>query len=51
MNEGTTLAIVEDDPEIRALLGGFLEGEGFRVESLDGAPPLTGASPKGRRRT
>ncbi|KAF1857796.1 hypothetical protein Lal_00041234 [Lupinus albus] len=40
MNEGTTLAIVEDDPEIRALLGGFLEGEGFRVESLDGGAAL-----------
>jgi two-component system, OmpR family, response regulator len=40
MNEGTTLAIVEDDPEIRALLGNFLEGEGFRVESLDGGSAL-----------
>ncbi|MCJ2013238.1 response regulator [Methylobacterium sp. J-076] len=40
MNEGITLAIVEDDPEIRALLGGFLEGEGFRVESLDGGAAL-----------
>lgn len=40
MNEGTTLAIVEDDPEIRALLGGFLEGEGFRVERFDGGAAL-----------
>ena len=40
MNEGTTLAIVEDDPEIRALLAGFLEGEGFRVECFDGGAAL-----------
>ncbi|MDP4025960.1 response regulator transcription factor [Methylobacterium sp. NEAU 140] len=40
MNEGTTLAIVEDDPEIRALLGGFLEGEGFSVVRLDGGAAL-----------
>ncbi|MCE4223504.1 response regulator [Methylobacterium sp. C25] len=40
MNDGTTLAIVEDDPEIRALLSGFLEGEGFCVRPLDGGGAL-----------
>jgi DNA-binding response OmpR family regulator len=40
MNDGTTLALVEDDPEIRALLGGFLEGEGFAVRHLDGGVAL-----------
>ncbi|GLS42513.1 response regulator [Methylobacterium brachythecii] len=40
MNVGTTLAIVEDDPEIRALLGGLLEGEGFSVRALDGGAAL-----------
>ena len=40
MNEGTTLAVVEDDVEIRGLLAGFLEGEGFRVECFDGGSAL-----------
>lgn len=37
MHEGTTIAIVEDDTDIRALLAGYLEGESFRVVALSGA--------------
>lgn len=48
MNEGTTLAVVEDDPEIRALLGGFLEQEGFRVECFDGGSALDRRLAQGR---
>jgi two-component system, OmpR family, response regulator len=40
MHEGTTIAVVEDDPDIRALLAGYLEGEGFRVVALDGGASL-----------
>jgi len=40
MTDGTTIAIVEDDPEIRALLAGYLEGEGLRVVAFEGAPGL-----------
>lgn len=40
MHEGTTLAVVEDDPEIRALLASYLEGEGFRIVALDGGASL-----------
>ncbi|KAA0123976.1 response regulator [Methylobacterium sp. P1-11] len=40
MHEGTTIAIVEDDAEIRTLLAGYLEGEGFRIVALDGAAGL-----------
>ncbi|MEG9525633.1 MAG: response regulator [Hyphomicrobiales bacterium] len=40
MHEGTTIAIVEDDSDIRALLAGYLEGEGFRVVALDGGASL-----------
>ncbi|PJI54043.1 DNA-binding response regulator, partial [Methylobacterium radiotolerans] len=40
MHEGTTIAIVEDDPDIRALLAGYLEGEGFRTVALDGGAAL-----------
>ncbi|UMY16713.1 response regulator [Methylobacterium organophilum] len=40
MNDGTTIAIVEDDPDIRSLLAGFLEGEGFRVVGFDGGASL-----------
>jgi two-component system, OmpR family, response regulator len=40
MHEGTTIAIVEDDTDIRALLAGYLEGEGFRVVALDGGTSL-----------
>ncbi len=40
MSDVTTLAIVEDDPEIRALLGTFLEAEGFRVVHADSGPAL-----------
>ena len=40
MHEGTTIAIVEDDTDIRALLAGYLEGEGFRVVALDGGSSL-----------
>lgn len=40
MHEGTTIAIVEDDPDIRALLAGYLEGEGFRAVALDGGAAL-----------
>ena len=40
MHEGTAIAVVEDDPDIRALLAGYLEGEGFRVVALDGGASL-----------
>ncbi|MBE7201920.1 MAG: response regulator [Parafilimonas terrae] len=40
MHEGTTIAVVEDDPDIRTLLAGYLEGEGFRVVALDGGASL-----------
>ncbi|WP_342110081.1 response regulator transcription factor [Methylobacterium sp. SI9] len=40
MTDGTTIAIVEDDPEIRALLAGYLEGEGLRVVAVDGGASL-----------
>ncbi|MDQ0449360.1 DNA-binding response OmpR family regulator [Methylobacterium aerolatum] len=48
MNEGTTLAVVEDDAEIRSLLAGFLEGEGFRVECFDGGAALDKRLTQGR---
>ncbi|MBP1178878.1 two-component system OmpR family response regulator [Methylobacterium sp. PvR107] len=35
-----TIAIVEDDSDIRALLAGYLEGEGFHVVALDGGASL-----------
>lgn len=40
MNDDTCLALVEDDPEIRSLLAGFLEGEGYRVVCLEGGAGL-----------
>jgi len=40
MTDGTTIALVEDDPEIRALLASYLEGEGFHVIALDGGAGL-----------
>jgi DNA-binding response OmpR family regulator len=40
MSDPTTLAIVEDDDDIRTQLAGYLEGEGFRVVSLDGGASL-----------
>ncbi|MGU3666520.1 response regulator [Methylobacterium sp. A49B] len=40
MHEGTTIAVVEDDPDIRTLLADYLEGEGFRVVALDGGASL-----------
>jgi two-component system, OmpR family, response regulator len=40
MHEGTTIAVVEDDPDIRTLLAGYLEGEGFRIVALDGGASL-----------
>ncbi|MGH1572853.1 response regulator [Methylobacterium sp. P31] len=50
MHEGTAIAVVEDAPDIRALLAGYLEGEGFRVVTLDGGAsldrlPATGPAP------
>ena len=40
MTDGTTIAIVEDDDDIRGQLAGYLEDEGFRVVSLDGGAGL-----------
>ena len=40
MEESGTLAVVEDDAEIRALLGSFLESQGFRVLCVEGAEKL-----------
>src|SRR5690606_27063345 len=34
------IAIVEDDPEIRALVGGLLAREGFDTRACDNAPAL-----------
>ncbi len=46
----TTIAIVEDDDDIRTQLASYLEEEGYRVASLDGGAGLdrllaTGARP------
>jgi two-component system, OmpR family, response regulator len=40
MSERCTIALVEDDPEIRNLLSDYLDREGFRVVSLDGGAAL-----------
>lgn len=40
MADSTTIAIVEDDDDIRIQLTGYLEGEGFRVVGLDGGSGL-----------
>ncbi|MGV7032760.1 response regulator [Methylobacterium symbioticum] len=40
MADSTTIAIVEDDDDIRTQLAAYLEGEGFRVMSLDGGAHL-----------
>ncbi|MET3486018.1 response regulator transcription factor [Methylobacterium sp. 1973] len=40
MTDGTTIAIVEDDDDIRGQLAGYREEEGFRVVSLDGGAGL-----------
>ncbi len=40
MCDSITIAIVEDDDDIRTQLTGYLEGEGFRVVGLDGGAGL-----------
>ena len=40
MTDGTTIAIVEDDDDIRTQLAGYLDGEGFRVIGLSGGAGL-----------
>ncbi|GAB6970635.1 response regulator [Methylobacterium phyllosphaerae] len=40
MTDGTTIAIFEDDDDIRSQLAGYREEEGFRVVSLDGGAGL-----------
>ncbi|SFV05834.1 DNA-binding response regulator, OmpR family, contains REC and winged-helix (wHTH) domain [Methylobacterium sp. 174MFSha1.1] len=40
MTDGTTIAIVEDDDDIRTQLAGYLENEGFRVVTFDGGAGL-----------
>ncbi|KMO15621.1 response regulator [Methylobacterium platani] len=49
MKDDPTIALVEDDPEIRALLAGYLESEGFRVRCLDGGAGLDRLLAQGRR--
>jgi len=40
MDQATLIAVVEDDPEIRALVGKLLSREGFEVELCNGANEL-----------
>ena len=40
MADSITIAIVEDDDDIRTQLAGYLEGEGFRVVGVDGGAGL-----------
>ncbi|WP_342154123.1 response regulator transcription factor [Methylorubrum sp. SB2] len=40
MTDGTIIALVEDDDDIRSQLAAYLEDEGFRVVSLDGGAGL-----------
>ncbi|MGH1588526.1 response regulator [Methylobacterium phyllosphaerae] len=40
MTDGTIIAIVEDDDDIRSQLAAYLEDEGFRVVCLDGGASL-----------
>jgi len=40
MDQAALVAIVEDDPEIRSLVGDLLSGEGFEVFLCDGAEDL-----------
>ena len=40
MDETSLIAVVEDDPEIRALVGGLLKREGFEVEACANAAEL-----------
>ncbi len=40
MSDEATIAIVEDDDDIRTQLASYLEGEGFRVVGLDGGAAL-----------
>ncbi|MET0429112.1 MAG: response regulator, partial [Microvirga sp.] len=40
MADSITIAIVEDDEDIRIQLIGYLEGEGFRVVGVDGGAGL-----------
>lgn len=40
MSQTTLIAVVEDDPEIRALIVGLLKREGFEVAACTGGPDL-----------
>jgi two-component system OmpR family response regulator len=40
MDQAAHVAVVEDDPEIRSLVGGLLSGEGFEVFLCEGAGEL-----------
>ena len=40
MSDASSIVVVEDDPEIRALLGAFLEAEGCRVTCVEGGAAL-----------
>ncbi len=47
MSDTAHLVLVEDDPEIRSLLAGFLRNEGFRVDGVDGGAALDGLLARG----
>ncbi len=49
MTDDTTIAIVEDDDDIRSQLASYLEDEGFRVVSLDGGTGLDRLFASGQR--
>jgi len=43
MDHKTLILVVDDDPDLRKLIGDFLEGHGYRVTTAENAPAMRGA--------
>jgi DNA-binding response OmpR family regulator len=47
---GGHILVIDDDPQVRALLRRVLVADGFSVELAEAAPPSLSSSPTHRRR-